>query len=75
MTLTPTRLLRLATIITTAAFLLSGALRHAQHGVAYVAGDIAWFTFLLGLLSILALCAAAAVGALQRRHKPQRPTA
>ena len=75
MTLTPTRLLRLAAIITTAAFLLSGALRHAQHGVAYVAGDIAWFTFLLGLLSVLILGTMVTAGTLRRRRTSRRPTA
>ncbi len=75
MTLNPPRLLRYAAIITVGAFLLSGALRNAQHGVAYVAGTITWFTFLLGLLSVLILGTVVAVGTLRRRRTSQRPTA
>jgi hypothetical protein len=75
MTVTPTRLLRLTAIITVIAFLLSGALRNARHGVALVAGDVCWYTFLLGLLTTLVLSAAVIIGMLRRRRQPQRPTA
>jgi hypothetical protein len=75
MSLNPPRLLRYAAIITVGAFLLSGALRNAQHGVAYVAGNITWFTFLLGLLSVLILGTMVTVGTLRRRRTSQRPTA
>ena len=75
MTLNSLRLLRYAAIVTVGAFLLSGALRNAQHGVAYVAGDIAWFTFLLGLLIVLILGTVVAAGTRRRRRTSQRPTA
>ena len=75
MTLNPLRLLRYAAIVTVGAFLLSGALRNAQHGVAYVAGTIAWFTFLLGLLSVLILGTMVTAGTLQRRRTSRRPPA
>lgn len=54
-------------VITVAAFLLSGVLRNAKHGIGYVLGDIAWFGFLTGLLVLLVLGAVVAVGALRRR--------
>jgi len=75
MTATPTRLLRLTAIITVVTFLLSGALRNARHGAALIAGDVVWYTFLLGLLSTLVLGLAVTVGALRRRRQPQPPTA
>jgi hypothetical protein len=67
MNLSPARLLKIDAVVTVAAFLLSGALRNAKHGVAYVLGDIAWFGFLTGLLGLLILGAVVAVGALRRR--------
>jgi hypothetical protein len=63
----PARLLKIDAVITVAAFLMSGVLRNAKHGVAYVLGDIAWFGFLAGLLGVFVLGAIVAIGALRRR--------
>jgi predicted membrane protein len=63
----PVRLLKIDAVVTVAAFLLSGVLRNAKHGIGYVLGDIAWFGFLAGLLALLILGAVVAVGALRRR--------
>jgi hypothetical protein len=63
----PVRLLKIVAVVTVAAFLLSGVLRNAKHGLGYVLGDIAWFGFLTGLLALLILGGVVAVGALRRR--------
>ena len=63
----PVRLLKIVALVTVAAFLLSGVLRNAKHGLGYVLGDIAWFGFLASLLTLLVLGAVVAVGALRRR--------
>jgi hypothetical protein len=65
-------LLKVDAVVTVVAFCLSGVLRHAEHGIAYVVGDIVWFTFLLGLLGLLILGVASAVIAV--RHRQARAT-
>lgn len=74
MYLTSPRLLKVVAAITVAAFLLSGALRNADHGVGNVVGIVTWFTFLLGLLTTLVLGTVEAVAALRRRRMSQHPT-
>jgi hypothetical protein len=72
MTITLTRLLRLAVVVTVVAFLASGALRNARHGAALVLGDIAWFGFLAGLLTVIVLGGAVLVRAQKRRRMESR---
>jgi hypothetical protein len=45
--------------IVAVAFVIAGSERHAQHGANAVIGAVAWFTFLPGLLVLVALGVAA----------------
>ncbi|HTY73004.1 MAG TPA: hypothetical protein VMI11_11350 [Actinomycetes bacterium] len=51
------------------AFVSSGLLRNATHGVGAVLGDIAWFTFLICVLATLALSVALIAAAGLRRRR------
>jgi hypothetical protein len=72
MRLSTGNLLKVDAVVTVVAFCLSGVLRHAKHGIGYVVGDIAWFTFLAGLLGLLVLGVASAIIAI--RHSQARVT-
>jgi hypothetical protein len=51
------------------AFVIAFAFRHSRHGVGAVAGDIAWSTLLVAVLSLLILGAAALAIAARRRRE------
>jgi hypothetical protein len=68
MRLSISTLLKVDAVVTVVAFCVSGVLRHAKHGIGYVAGDIAWFTFLAGFLALLILGAVSAIIAIRQRQ-------
>lgn len=56
------RLLATAASTTLTAIVVAFIVRHAKHGFALYLGDVAWFTFLIGMLVTagLAVCVAVA---------------
>jgi hypothetical protein len=63
------RLLSTAALITLTAIVVALIVRHAQHGFALYLGDVAWFTFLIGMLVTTSLAVSALVThVLGRRH-------
>lgn len=67
------RLLVAAAVIAVIAFICSGLLRNATGGAGEIAGDIAWFTFLIATLAVLGLAVTAiATTAMSRRQTSTR---
>jgi hypothetical protein len=64
------RLLGFAAAVTAIAFLVALIVRHAKHGVALYLGDVAWFTFLAGVVITAALGLATLVRLGLARRRP-----
>jgi cytochrome c oxidase assembly factor CtaG len=62
------RLLATAGTVTLAACVVAGIVKHAKHGFAFYLGDVAWFTFLIGVLVTLALALAVLGKVARSRH-------
>ena len=62
------RLLATAATVTLAACVVAGIVKHAKHGFAFYLGDVAWFTFLTGVLVTVSLALAVLVKIVRQRH-------
>jgi hypothetical protein len=62
------RLLATVAAVTLAACVVAGIVKHARHGFAFYLGDVAWFTFLIGVLVTMALALAVLVKLARHRH-------
>lgn len=68
MTFTLKRLLAIAATATLAACVVAGIVKHAKHGFAFYLGDVAWFTFLAGVLVTTSLALAVLANVARHRH-------
>ena len=62
------RLLATVAAVTVAACVVAGIVKHAKHGFALYLGDVAWFTFLIGVLVTMALALVVLVKLAHDRH-------
>ena len=62
------RILAAAAAVTLAACLVAGIVKQAKHGFAFYLGDVAWFTFLTGVLVTVSLALAVLVKVARHRH-------
>lgn len=62
------RLLASAATVTLVACVVAGIVKHAKHGFALYLGDVAWFTFLIGVLVTITLALAVLVKVTRNRH-------
>jgi hypothetical protein len=68
MKVTASRLLIAAICVCAVAFVSSGLLSHATHGLAYTLGGVAWFAFLISGLAVMALAVTVIIGSARRRR-------
>lgn len=61
MKFTVKRLLATVAAVTLAACVVAGIVKHAKHGFAFYLGDVAWLTFLIGVVIATALAFAVLV--------------